>query len=455
MKQTKETVVSGLVTLVSLLWLLPSVGGAATKVRTCGPQPGHTIEQFLKELSPGDTLLLNGSCNENVVIPEEVHRITLDGQGTATINGPDATQNTVRVRGTGITIMGFTITGGRSGVSVQNGGTATIDGNVIQNTGQHGISVTQGSTAVIVNNTIQNNPEHGISIGQSSSANIGFRSPQDTAASPNLIQNNGSNGINVSDSGTARIDGNMIQGNTSGINVSDNSSARIGFSGVTGSFTAANTIQNNANTGVSVSGSSHAGLEGNTIANNAGAGVSLNESSSVDLGFRGTTEFIPNTIQNNGSDGVVLRRASSARIVGETISNNGGNGVQIARGSQADVANSVIDANAADGVLVTENSGVNLGNPTGTTNFDLPNSGSNGGVGIRCRIAAYGNGRRGTLTGAGGVRIFGTTLTVITVDGASSNWGPVLDGDGTTLAVNGNSGSVIINNEGCVDRTTP
>ena len=48
---------------------------------TCGPE--KTIGQAIKRLKPGDTLLVSGTCNENVDIGEEVHRITLDGQGTA------------------------------------------------------------------------------------------------------------------------------------------------------------------------------------------------------------------------------------------------------------------------------------------------------------------------------------------------------------------------------------
>lgn len=40
---------------------------------------GETIGGKLKDLIPGDALMVSGICNENVVIPEEVHRITLDG----------------------------------------------------------------------------------------------------------------------------------------------------------------------------------------------------------------------------------------------------------------------------------------------------------------------------------------------------------------------------------------
>ncbi|MBI2987513.1 MAG: right-handed parallel beta-helix repeat-containing protein, partial [Deltaproteobacteria bacterium] len=101
-----------------------------------------------------DILLVSGTCNENIVIRDDVLRIPLDGQGTATISGPDATLDTIDVRGRGITIRGFNVTGGRDGIRIFRGGTAAnIDGNSIQSTGRNGISVSRNSSASITNNT--------------------------------------------------------------------------------------------------------------------------------------------------------------------------------------------------------------------------------------------------------------------------------------------------------------
>src|SRR5438045_236238 len=80
--------------------------GPDTHTLTCSAQ--RTIGGAIKTLRPGDTLLVSGACNEDVDIGPEVHGITLDGQGTATING-DSSATAVNVRGTGITIRGFTI----------------------------------------------------------------------------------------------------------------------------------------------------------------------------------------------------------------------------------------------------------------------------------------------------------------------------------------------------------
>ena len=130
---------------------------AVTKERTCSSEPGQNLQQFLGELNPGDTLLLNGTCNEHVTIGEGQRSIIIDGQGLTTINAPDDTRAAVQIRGNRITVRGLTIVGGRFGVQITSGGTASIDGNVIGSTSAHGIVVVNGSHASITNNTVENN----------------------------------------------------------------------------------------------------------------------------------------------------------------------------------------------------------------------------------------------------------------------------------------------------------
>jgi parallel beta-helix repeat protein len=288
-------------------FLMVATSEAAPHQLTCGGR--RTIGDALRHLRPGATLFVSGTCNENVVIPEEIHNVTLDGQGTATINGPDASSATINVRGDGITIRNFaSITGGSNGILVTRGGAALIDSNVIQNTGNSGIVVTQSSSARIINNTIQGNPASGIVINESSSARIGFNMTDDTEASPNAIQKNGENGI-------------------------------------------------------------------------------------------------------------VVTGSSNARIVGNTISGNRDNGVIVNRVSHGDVSSNTIDSNGGDGVFVFRNSGVNLGEDTGSGIFDSSNTTNvnNGGFGIRCAINSYGDGRIGTLNGAGGAVSFAANCVNATI----------------------------------------
>jgi len=225
-----------LVLAVTLLSPGASRGRAesGTHTLTCGHE--RTIGQALKTLKPGDTLLVSGTCNENLVVGEALHDITLDGQGTAAISG-DSSANAVTVTGNGITIRGFTISGGNpQAVAVQDGGTAVLDGNTIQSAARNGIAVFRGSSANIVNNTIQNNGLAGIAIQQTATARIGWSGPPDNRVSaPNTIQNNGAQGIQVYRGSSAQIFSNTIQNNAShGVFVDRNAQAEIAACLITG-----------------------------------------------------------------------------------------------------------------------------------------------------------------------------------------------------------------------------
>lgn len=262
------------------LLLLSSAAGAATVSITCPtPQP---IGPNLNRLSPGDTLQVSGACSENMVIEAEIERITLDGQGTATINGPDPNSPTVLVRGQGITIKGFTVTGGSSGIVVRSSASATIDGNTIQNTGLNGIVVNRNSFAEITNNTIQMNPNNGILVTEASSARIGFTGPPGARVpAPNTIQTNSGHGVLVSRSSSARI--------------------------------LSNTISNNTSNGVQVSRASHADIASNTLSGNLD-GIGIAENSGVNLGEDTTVDPVeddPNT-GSNSRNGVRCRINSHA-----------------------------------------------------------------------------------------------------------------------------------------------
>lgn len=235
---TKVRVINGITLVLAavFLWLGPVVGRAQPGLHklTCGPE--KTIGHAIKTLKPGDTLFVSGTCNENVQIGEEVHRITLDGQGTASINA-DPSANAVSVRGTGITIRGFVITGGApQGVAVTDGGSALIDGNTIQYADRNGITVFRNSSADILNNTIQFSGLAGIAIQNTSSARVGwFGPPNNRVSAPNTIQNNGAQGIQVYRGSSAQIFSNTIQNNGShGVIVDRNAQAEIAACTITG-----------------------------------------------------------------------------------------------------------------------------------------------------------------------------------------------------------------------------
>jgi parallel beta-helix repeat protein len=280
----------------AFLWLLSSTGMGVVVASVAGQSqdPGQpqgwaqvdcskehpgALQRAIDRARSGDTILVRGTCNENLTIPVGKDLITLNGGGTATIDGPDAALNTISVRGArGITVTGFTITGGRAGISVDRGATALVDGNTIEGSGRFGIIVGGWSSANIVNNTIQNNPSHGINVTGNSFVFIGFATADDTVASPNIIRNNGVHGINVSFSSSVRVAG--------------------------------NTISDNIRNGINVDRASQATVSDNTIEANGLNGIFVTENSGVNLGSdTGTGIFdAPNrTTANNGLRGISCR----------------------------------------------------------------------------------------------------------------------------------------------------
>ena len=214
-------------------------------------------------LRPGAIVLVSGTCNENVEITEAFDGIVLDGQGGATINGPDAARDTLRLVGVrNLTIRGFTITGGRDGINLRGVQMVSIQRNTIR-AGRDGIQVHRGSFAMITDNTLQNGRD-GIVVHENSAARIGFATSTAAAPSPNLIDSNGRHGILVSRASTARIAGNTIANN--------------GISG--------------AGSGIRVDRVSQADIASNQIDQNREDGIRVAQNSGVNLGTAATGHFL-------------------------------------------------------------------------------------------------------------------------------------------------------------------
>ena len=165
-----------------------------------------------------------------------------------------------------------------------------------------------------------------------------------------------------------------------------------------------NNIHDTGGNGVTVEELAFAVLTNNTIEGNLdGAGILVNEKSTARIGFNSDTETTAsaNTIQNNAV-GIIVSNGSSARIIGNDISNNSGDGIDVLRDSQADIASNTINGNGDDGIEVGEDSFVQLGEDSGATIYDLPNTttANNAGRGVKCTTGGVADGRRGTLMGA-------------------------------------------------------
>lgn len=213
---------------------VPAFLAAATIPVSC---PSGSLQSAIDGATAGDVILVSGTCNENILVRNEKQRLTIDGLGSATINGTNINSPAVNIRGKGILLQGFTIKGGLDGVNVNRGSNAVINNNLIQNTNGSGIIVQDLSFAVITNNIITNNPGDGIVITETGTARIGFNGDGDSVPSSNTIQGNLGRGITVGNRSSARILGNAINSNTlGGIAILRDSNAEVSGNGINGNL---------------------------------------------------------------------------------------------------------------------------------------------------------------------------------------------------------------------------
>ena len=269
----RSTIVINAIEAAVLAALCFSSANAATLNVDC--DAGNTIASVYATIKPGDTVLVNGLCKEQVNIPPEVTRVIFDGQKKTTIQHPGGQQASPHAfynRGKEITIKNFTVTGGQDGIHLSGPASAVIDGNLVTKNSGRGIHIDKGSIARILNTTVEQSGGIGIDVTGASYAYIGVFIPRVPALAPNTIRNNGGPGINIERTSGAWIVGNTISGNKdSGITVHRNAQADV----------IANTINGNGGDAITVTYNSGVNFDseprktGRTRRpqNNAGAGI--------------------------------------------------------------------------------------------------------------------------------------------------------------------------------------
>lgn len=195
---------------------------------------GETISDALANASAAVPLFIKvvGVCNEQVTI--NVDNITVDGDGTAVIDGIGIlnTRPLIRVHGNNVLIRGLTIRNSPwHGIQVRRSGSALIRNNIVMDNARHGVVVAGSSFAQIgasgnnhipagspgsEGNIIQGNGEHGVRV---------------LAASASVFHNeifaNTIAGISLLGGAVADVAGNVIIGNGSGLDLTLNASVRL------------------------------------------------------------------------------------------------------------------------------------------------------------------------------------------------------------------------------------
>jgi len=163
------------VALVAAVPLTSRTGDADSpmRMRVVNCDRGEEIARALARAEPGDTIRVTGTCVERVSIKTD--RITLDGQGAATLDGgggPAAEfDGVVTIDGaSGVTIQGFTVQNGPGeGILGTHGAAFSVRNTTVQDNGSTGVVVAEGSTAELTDCSILRN-DAGIDVFTQSSA---------------------------------------------------------------------------------------------------------------------------------------------------------------------------------------------------------------------------------------------------------------------------------------------
>jgi hypothetical protein len=235
--------------LVACLTLLPSNANANSLRVNCGTKDAlSTINGALKMLDPTrpNTLIVSGACKENLAI-QGFDRLTLTAKPGASISDASGGSSIVVfiTDSTRMTLEGFEVNGGRSGIFCVAFSTCRFKNNTIQGvTGFGGVSVIN-SKASFEGDVIQDNSGDGV-LAQSSTlsldnvtvqrnlnAGVDLMGASTLTVRNSNVNNNGgaadASGIRIAAHSTAELTNNSITANhADGVRIFQASAAQFG-----------------------------------------------------------------------------------------------------------------------------------------------------------------------------------------------------------------------------------
>ena len=340
--------------------------GGATHAVDCS---SGTIADALSEAQPGDTIMITGTCNETVDVSKD--GITLDGGGTAIIDGGAADAPVIAVYGQqNVVIRGLTVQEGQHGIMADRGAAVWLEDVTAQRNGG-GIAIRGNSSATFAG-TIRGNDntlENGIEVRQSTLF----------AENVTLVQTNGNaeGGIVVHRgaqvqlvlTGGSEIDVTNNRGFTGLLCSYDCTVNVITLGNAAGSFE----VTNNDGNGIWITNHSLFVLEGVdlTASGNGNAGLYLGLFSATETygGYSFGAITVPAgsaVFSDNGGHGISLARSSSAAFYtgGLTISNNGGDGISAWNDADVNLPETTFSGNGGDDIALSLASRLGWGGDT-------------------------------------------------------------------------------------------
>jgi hypothetical protein len=264
-------------------FLLVAIGAASQCAQaanvTVNCDRKQTIHQTLKLLAATNpqgpnTITVLGRCRDNVVI-RSMDRLTLITRRGASItdrsNGSLAVVDIEDSRS--VTVQGFTINGGGTGVLCNTASICYLTGNTIQDGAGIGVFIGHLSQAFLESNVIQNNGFRGSSVNGHSQM----------FSSNDVFQGNGAQGVAVIGGGYFEAANSNFLNNFVGVEAFLNSTVRV----------SGGTISGSVSDGVILLASAIASFGGMTVTANGGNGIHLEDGS--------LTVFFGTTVTGNSS----------------------------------------------------------------------------------------------------------------------------------------------------------
>ena len=154
MRKIAATLLSIAVTCLLVSTLAVSVNGAALNVGSGGQY--KSITEAVNAAQPGDTITVSaGTYTENVIVTKSV-TITAASPGSAVVTAADPSKDVFLVQVENVRVEGLTITGGASGVHIQNTSKCVV-ANVVAHDNVRGVYLSHSTENEISNSNLADN----------------------------------------------------------------------------------------------------------------------------------------------------------------------------------------------------------------------------------------------------------------------------------------------------------
>jgi parallel beta-helix repeat protein len=379
--------------------VIPLSRGKTLYVGGTGDGNYTKIQDAINNASDEDTVFVYDRLSpyyENLIVNKSINLIGGD-RDTTIIDGNNSGQ-VVTVSADWVTISGFTIRNGETGIHIDSDYN-TITGNNITSYSQGGIYLDYSNSNVILGNNIISNNGIGIVIDKShnntiTSNNISNNwmgiyldeSSSNTVSGNNITSNKFYGGIHLDDSSSNNIAGNNISNNGAGMSIVNSHNNTITGNNITHNIVGGialmvssnNTITGNniSKNGISiVIDKSHSNtITGNNITSNNGAGMSIvnshnntitgnsisNNEHGIGIGNSYNSTITGNNITSNSWTGIYLDESSDNTITGNNITHNIVGGIALVVSSDNTITGNNISNNEYLGILLEYSSNYNI-----------------------------------------------------------------------------------------------